>query len=124
LLAANARRLSRIPREQLREAAPVKRTVREYLTDLEQENPVAEPAQPQDQVSTTDPDSTYSTQGSRPAELGYFHNDRIGNQSCVILAVQATAARWSQESAAARERITRSAERRGRFPQSVAADTT
>ena len=121
---ANASRLSRIPREQLREAAHVKRTVREYLADLEQENPVEEPAHPQDQVSTTDPDSTYATKGDRPAELGYFNNYLIDNRSCVIVGVQATAARLSQESAAAREMITRAAERRGRFPQSVAADTT
>ena len=40
------------------------------------------------------------------------------------MGVQATSARLSQESAAAREMITRSAERGGRFPQSVAADTT
>ncbi len=123
-IAANASRLSRIPREQLPEAAHVKLTVREYLADLEQENPVEEPAHQQDQVSTTDPDSTYSTKGARPAELGYFNNYLIDNQSCVILGVQATSARLSQESAAAREMITRSAERRGRFPQSVAADTT
>jgi hypothetical protein len=102
----------------------VKRTVREYLTDLEQENPVEEPTHQQDQVSTTDPDSTYATKGDRPAELGYFNNYLIDNKSCVILGVQATAARLSQESAAAREMITRAAERRGRFPQSVAADTT
>jgi transposase len=121
---ANASRLSRIPREQLPEAAHVKRTVREYLADIEQENPVEEPAHQQDQVSTTDPDSTYSTKGARPAELGYFNNYLIDNQSCVILGVQATSARLSQESAAAREMITRSAGRRGRFPQSVAADTT
>jgi transposase len=69
---ANASRLSRIPREQLPEAAHVKRTVREYLADLAQENPVEEPAPQQDQISTTDPDSTYSTKGDRPAELGYF----------------------------------------------------
>jgi transposase len=123
-LPANASRLSRIPREQLPEAAHVKRTVREYLADLEQENPIEEPAHQQGQVSTTDPDSTYSTKGDRPAELGYFNNYLIDNKSCVILGVQATAARLSQESAAAREMITRSAERRGRFPQSVAADTT
>jgi hypothetical protein len=44
---ANASRLSRIPREQLPEAAQVKRTVREYLADLEQENPVeGAPAKP------------------------------------------------------------------------------
>ena len=123
-IAANASRLSRIPREQLPEAAHVKGTVREYLADLEQENPVEEPAPQQEQVSTTDPDSTYSTKGHRPAELGYFNNYLIDNQSCVIVGVQATTARLSQESAAAREMITRSAERRGRFPQSVAADTT
>ena len=121
---ANASRSSRIPREQLPEAAHVKLTVREYLADLEQENPVEEPAPQQDQVSTTDPDSTYSTKGDRPAELGYFNNYLIDNQSCVIVGVQATTARLSQESVAAREMITRSAERRGRFPQSVAADTT
>jgi hypothetical protein len=40
---ANASRLSRIAREQLPGAAHVKRTVREYLADLEQENPVEEP---------------------------------------------------------------------------------
>ncbi len=86
---ANASRLSRIPREQLPEAAHVKQTVREYLADLEQENPIEEPPQ-QDQVSTTDPDSTYSTKGARPAELGYFNNYLIDNQSCVIVGVQAT----------------------------------
>ena len=120
---ANASRSSRIPREQLAEAAHVKRTVREYLTDLEQENPVEQPTPPQDQVSTTDPDSTYATKGSRAAELGYFNNYLMDNRSGVIVGVQATAARLSQESAAARQMITRSAERRGRFPQSVAADT-
>ena len=42
---ANASTGSRIPREQLAEAAQVKRTVREYLDELQQENPVEEPAQ-------------------------------------------------------------------------------
>jgi transposase len=96
---ANASRLSRIPREQLPEAAHVKRTVREYLADPEQENPVEEPAPQQDQVSTTDPDSTYSTKGDRPAELGYFNNYLIDNKSCVILGVQATTARLEHLSA-------------------------
>ena len=122
-IAANASRSSRIPREQLAEVAHVKHTIREYLTELEQENPIEEPAHQQDQVSTTDPDSTYATKGGGPAELGYFNNYLVDNGSGVIVGVQATAARLSQESAAAREMITRSAERRGRFPQSVAADT-
>jgi transposase len=123
-IAANASRSSRIPREQLAEAAQVKLTIREYLTELEQQNPIEEPAHQQALVSTTDPDSTYATKGSRAAELGYFNNYLIDNKSCVIVGVQATSARLSQESAAAREMITRSAERCGRFPQSVAADTT
>ena len=121
---ANASRSSRIPREQLTEVAHVKGTVREYLSDLEQENPIGEPIHQQELVSTTDPDSTFATKGSRVAELGYFNNYLVDNRSCVIVGVQATAARLSQESAAAREMITRSAQRRGRFPQSVAADTT
>ena len=124
-IAANASRSSRIPREQLTEAAQVKLTIREYLTELEQQNPIEEPTHQQALVSTTDPDSTYATKGYlRAAELGYFNNYLIDNQSGVIVGVQATAARSSQESVAAREMITRSAERRGRFPQSVAADTT
>ena len=69
-IAANASRSSRIPREQLTEAAQVKRTVREYLAELEQENPIEEPAPQQDQVSTTDPDSTYSTKGSSSGGAG------------------------------------------------------
>jgi len=42
----------------------------------------------------------------------------------VIVGVQATAARLSQESAAARAMITRIAERGGRLPQTLAADAT
>ena len=97
-IAANASRSSRIPREQLAEAAQVKLTIREYLTELEQQNPIEEPTHQQALVSTTDPDSTYATKGSRAAELGYFNNYLIDNQSGVIVGVQATAARLSQES--------------------------
>jgi hypothetical protein len=42
----------------------------------------------------------------------------------VVVGVQATAARLSQESVAAREMIERFRERHGRQPQSLAADTT
>src|SRR5512146_2956540 len=60
---ANAAKESRIPREQLSEAAQVHQTVRQYLQEVEQQNPVEEPVHQQDQVSTTDPDSTYATKG-------------------------------------------------------------
>lgn len=66
---ANAANESPIPREQLAEAAQVHGTVREYLEELEQQNPIEEPVPQQDQVSTTDPDSTYATKGGTPAPM-------------------------------------------------------
>src|SRR6202451_3800948 len=121
---ANAAKESRIPREQLAEVAEVNHTVRQYLVELEQQNPVEEPVQEQDQVSTTDPDSTYATKGGTPARLGYYDNYLVDNDSCVIVGVQATAAGMSQETVAAQDMLTRFAEWRGCQPESVAADTT
>jgi hypothetical protein len=99
---ANASYHGRIPREQFRDAAQVNYGARKYLEQLEQENGDCEPMHQQDKASTTDPDSTYLTKGNRAAELGYFDKYLIDNKSCVIVGVQATAARLSQESAAAR----------------------
>src|SRR3984893_13896243 len=121
---ANANKESRIPREQLTEAAHVNQTVRQYLVELEQQNPTEEPVHEQEQVSTTDPDSTYATKGRTPARLGYYDNYLIDNHSCVIVGVQATAARMSQETVAAQDMLTRFAAWQGREPESVAADTT
>ena len=121
---ANAAKKSRIPREQLGEAAQVHQTVRQYLREVEEQNPVEEPVHEQDQVSTTDPDSTYATKGGTPARLGYYDNYLVDNDSCVIVGVQATAARMSQETVAAQDMLTRFAEWQGRAPESVAADTT
>jgi hypothetical protein len=89
---ANANKGSRIPRGQLTEAAHVNQTVRQYLVELEQQNPTVHQ---QDQVSTTDPDATYATKGGTPARLGYYDNYLVDNRSCVIVGVQATAARMS-----------------------------
>jgi transposase len=121
---ANAAKESRIPRQQLAEAAQVNQTVRQYLVELEQQNPVEEPVHQQDQVSTTDPDSTYATKGGTPARLGDYDNYLVDNPSCVIVGVQATAARMSQETVAAQDMLTRFAAWQGREPESVAADTT
>ncbi len=121
---ANAAKESRIPREQLAEAAQVNQTVRQYLVELEQQNPSAEPVHKQDQVSTTDPDSTYATKGGTPARLGYYDNYLVDNHSCVIVGVQATAARMSQETVAAQDMLTRFSECQGGGPESLAADTT
>src|SRR5258706_145106 len=121
---ANASKESRIPREQLAEAAQVKQTIRQFLTELEQQNPMEEPVHEKDQVSTTDPDSTYATKGGTPARLGYYDNYLVDNASCVIVGVQATAARMSQETVAAQDMLTRFTAWQGREPESVAADTT
>ena len=147
---ANAAKESRIPREQLAEAAQVNRTLRQYLVELEQQNPIEEPVHRQEQVSTTDPDSTYATKGSTPARLGYYDNylrhqislppsittppppptppslppPLVDNQSCVIVGVQATAARMSQETVAAQDMLTRFTAWQGGEPASVAADAT
>jgi hypothetical protein len=121
---ANASKESRIPRQQLVEAAQVNHTVRRYLVELEQQNPVEEPVHQQDLVSTTDPDSTYATKGGTPARLGYYDNYLVDNHSCVIVGAQARAARMSQETVAAQDMIARFAEWQGREPKSVVADAT
>ncbi len=121
---ANAAKETRIPREQLAEAAQVNRTVRQFLMEVAEQNPVEEPVHRQDQVSTTDPDSTYATKGGTPARLGYYNNYLVDNASCVIVGVQATAARMSQETVAAKDMLSRFAQWQGREPVSLAADTT
>jgi transposase len=121
---ANASKESRIPREQLTEAAQVNRTVREYLAELEMQNPVEEPTHSQDKVSTTDPDSTYATKGGTPARMGYYDNYLIDNHSCIVVGVQATGARLSEESRAAEEMISRFTHWQGRKPESIAADAS
>src|SRR5580704_17814878 len=121
---ANAAKQSRIPREQFVEAAQVHLAVRQYLQELEQQNPVEEPVHTQDQVSTTDPDSTYATKGGTPARLGYYDNYLVDNQRCVIVGEQETAAQISQETVAAQDMLTRFTQWQGREPESVAADTT
>src|SRR5438128_5480568 len=107
---ANANKGSGIPREQLAEVAAVKRNVRQYLVELEQQNLIEELVHQQEQVSTTDPDATYATKGGTPARLGYYDNYLVDNRSCVIVGVQATAARMSQETVAAQDMIARFAE--------------
>jgi len=121
---ANAAKESRIPREQLVEAELHHHSVRQYLTELEHQNPVEELVHEQEQISTTDPDSTYATKGGTPARLGYYDNYLVDNHSCVIVGVQATAARLSQETAAAQDMIARFCQWQGQKPASLAADAT
>jgi hypothetical protein len=120
---ADASNGSRILREELSEVAHVKRNVREYLDDLERENPTDAQPHEQHKVSTTDPDATYFSKGDRAPTLGYFDNYLIDNGSCVVLAVEATDARPSQEIASARKMLTNCANKFGLAPKTLAADT-
>ncbi len=123
LVSANASQQSRVPREKLVEAAQYSRTVQEYLTELEQENPAVDSEgnmKPQEKMSTTDPDATWAIK-SGPAVLGYYDNYLVDTTSRVILAVHATPALFSQETWAARRML----EHVGQFgihPQNLAAD--
>src|SRR3984893_13801323 len=86
------------------------------IREVEEQNPVEEPVHEQDQVSTTDPNSTYATKGGTPVRLGYYDNYLVDNPSCVIVGVQATAARMSQETVAAQDMLTRFTRWQGREP--------
>src|SRR5215471_620275 len=54
----------------------------------------------------------------------YYDNYLVDNDSCVIVGVQGTAARMSQETVAAQDMLTRFAEWQGQGPVSIAADAT
>jgi transposase len=122
LVAADASAQSRVPREQLVEVAQLSRTVREYLTELEQQNPVVESDEPSltGPVSTTDPDAAWAVKGG-PAVLAYFDNYLIDTASRVILAVEATPARFRQEMLAAK-RMLEQVNKLGLRPESLGAD--
>ena len=98
LVGASASNQSRVPREKLVAVAQVSRTVREYLTELERQNPVAdreESLNVQDTVSSTDPDAARAVK-SGPATLGYYDNYLVDTTSRIILSVDATPARFCQ----------------------------
>jgi hypothetical protein len=56
--------------------------------------------------------------------IGYYDNYLVDNRSCVIVGVQATAARMSQETVAAQDMIARFAQWQGHEHESAAADAT
>jgi transposase len=123
IVGANASQQSRVPRERLVEAAKLSRTVQEYLTELERQNPVvgSEGSRKlQEKVSTTDPDATWAVK-SGPAVLGYYDNYLVDTTSRVILSVHATPALFSQETLAARHMLEHVSQF-GIYPQNLAAD--
>jgi len=117
LVTADASRQSRVLREQLQEVAQISRTVKEYLAELEEVNPVSEG----EMVSTTDPDAVLATKGGGTAVMAYYDNYLIDTCSRVILGVEATPALFHQETVAAKRMIER-AKQLGVQPESLGAD--
>jgi len=132
---ANAGIKSRVTREAFVEAAQVNRTVREYLEELSAQNPTTETTAASSEetmaekvmamlpgkLSTTDPDATWSAKHGL-AVLAYYDHYLIDNESCIVIGVEATPARFSAETAAAKQMITAAKTRFGLQPESLGAD--
>ena len=128
-IAANASSKSLVAREHLVDITSVNRTVREYLAELEQQEAKAKETSSvgeNDQtiaecISTTDPDASLSSENG-PARLAFFDNYLINNASRVIVGVQATPARFSQEVVAAKQMLRQVKQKFGLAPVSLGAD--
>lgn len=131
---ANASVKSGVTREAFSEAAHVKRTVRQYLEEIAAQNPIPETLEAElqetsgtviarlpEKLSTTDPDAAWSGKNG-PAVWAYYDHYLIDNESCIIIGVEATPARFSQETLAAKQMITTAKTRFGLQPESLGAD--
>ena len=141
VIEADAGAASRVRRDELTEVAKVSHTVREYLAEIEAQNPVPDgdggdgderddenddpprrqKGKPRDQVSTSDPDAAWAAKDG-PAKFAYYDNYLIDNAHGVIVGVQATPARFSEEVRAARAMLERAESAFGLRPRSLGAD--
>jgi len=113
MIEANASPQSRV---RPKEIAPIARSPQEYLSELEQSNPVSEAKM----VSSTDPDAVWAKKVG-PAKMAYFDNYLIDTRSRVILGVEATPALFRQETVAARKMVEQ-VQKFGLLPETLAAD--
>jgi transposase len=126
---ANASSQSRVPRQELEEVAKRSQTVREYLAEVAEENPVTDPGDREPTptsaaarfVSATDPEACWAGKGG-PAVPSYYDNYLIDNAHGIILGVEATPARFRQEMLAARRMLEQVKGRWGICPESLGAD--
>lgn len=123
---ANASLQSGVERKDLAEVAQVSRTVREYLAEVAQQNPLADPADcspaPRSVaaqiVSKTDPDACWIGIWG-PSAPSYFDHYLIDNAHSIIVGVEATTARVRQEALAARRLLQQVKDRFGICPESL-----
>ncbi len=106
--------------------ATAARPVREYLAALAAgSTPPVEPEadpQPPKSLSTTDPAAAWTTKGARKVGFAYGVNCLIDMERAIVVDVEASPARWTQEVGTTRTMIRRTAERLGLRPQRLAAD--
>ena len=137
VIEADAGRASRVRRDELSEVAKVSHTVRQYLAEIEAQNPVSEDDGSDDDdasgagrsadgkaggtVSKSDPDATWAAKGG-PAKFAYYDNYLIDNAHGVIVGVEATPARFSEEVRAARAMLERAESAFGLRPRTLGAD--
>jgi len=117
LIAADASQQSRVARERLPQVAQVSHTVQQYLSELDEQNPVSKA----EMVSTTDPDAVLAGKAPGTAIMGYYDNYVIDTASRVILGVEASPALFHQQTVAARKMMER-VQKLGVRPESLAAD--
>jgi hypothetical protein len=98
-------------------ASPCRRVLLRHWAGADPTNAAAKDAK----ISSSDP-ATRATKGGVPAQLSYYDNYLIDNESNIIVDVEATPARFSQEVTAARTMIERSISRFAITPQSLGAD--
>jgi transposase len=126
-VAADASSRSRVPANVFAERAAVSRTVQDYLIALEQQNPIestddspSSREKAPTTVSTTDPDAAWARKYGT-ASFAYLDHYLIDMPSQIILGVEATPARFRQETLAAR-RMVEHVEHLGVRPESLSAD--
>lgn len=128
-IAADANRDRRAPPDAIQDVwdgkGAVSRPVQAYLDQLaaeDAETPKPGPKRkPPKAISETDPQSAWSLKDG-PGRFSYETNYLIDDAYGIIVDVEATPARLSQEIVAARTMLDRSAERFGFTPDSLAAD--
>jgi len=102
----------------------VQRPVAEFLAKLAEDDVPAEPGpkhKPPKYISETDPDAAWSLKDG-PGRFSYETNYMIDTDHGIIMDVEATPARLSQEIVAAKKMLERSAKRHDFQPDRIAAD--
>ena len=115
--AARTRRVESV--DAIREGNRSSRPVREYLEALDAGNPV-HPGEPR-YLSPADPAAAWNVKEGR-GKFGYFNNYLIDTEHAVIVDVEATPARLSQEIVATKAMLERVSKRHALTPEKLAAD--